>query len=148
MKVILLQDVAKVGRKGSIANVADGFAINSLLPQKKAIIATPDAIKKHEAAMKDKQALDAAHVEKVKKLLAGINGSTVTLEERANDKGHLFAQVQSFELVAALKAQLNVEIDPSWIESHAPIRETGETKLKLSYGGGKAMVTVSVQAKK
>lgn len=146
MKVIMLMDVAKVGRKGTIVTVADGFAANALLPQKKAVIATPDAIKRFEAKQKEKQAADATHVKKVKELLAGIDGKHVTIAGRANEKGHLFAQVQQFELVKAFKDQLGVDIDVAWIEAHAPIKEVGEAKLKLSYEGGKAAVTLYVKA--
>ena len=55
MKVIFIQDVARVGRRGEIKNVADGFVVNVLLPKKQVIIATPNEIKKIEEETKNKE---------------------------------------------------------------------------------------------
>lgn len=144
MKVILLQDVAKIGRKGQIVTVADGFAANALLPTKKAIIATADAVKRHEAAERTKAATLAASQTATAEALKRINGATVRIVAKASEKGSLFAKIHVNDIVAAITKQTACAIESSWMSNAETISEVGEYPIHIVFGAVQSTVTVVV----
>ena len=82
MKIILLQDIKGTGKKGEVKVVADGYALNSLIPNKKAIIATPSEIKKLEAEKIRKMETEKVQEELLSKNLKDVDGKTVELIEK------------------------------------------------------------------
>lgn len=144
MKVILLTNVPKLGNTYDIKDVKDGYARNFLIPQGKAEMATEVKIarldetrKKHEAEVVADRAAFAAHIE-------GLNGKTVTLTEKANDLGHLFAAIHKPELIAAIAGQLGETLDPGYIMSDETIKEIGDHVIEIGDKNSKATITVSV----
>lgn len=134
MKVILLKDVAKVGRKYDVKTVSDGYGINMLIPQGLAIIATADAVKRVEA---DKKKLDAERMiqdELMHKNLKSLDGIVLEVSGKANEKGHLFAGLHQAEIAAALAQQLHINIEPSAIELKQAIKEVGEHMISVKIG--------------
>ena len=126
MKVILLKDTPKIGKKFEIKNVSNGYAQNYLIPNKLAEIAT----KETEARIALAKSL---HDEKTKateaellKKLKGIKDAVITIEEKANDKGVLFAGIRGDELVSHIKKELDLDISPEHIVLKEPIKEIGE----------------------
>ena len=93
MKVILLKDVAKIGRKYDIKNVADGYALNMLIPRGLAVVATEQAMKKVETLKVNDTTDKKIQTELLLKNLEVIKNLTLNLKEKANEKGHLFAGV-------------------------------------------------------
>lgn len=146
MKVILLKDVAKLGKKYEVKNVSDGYGINMLIPEGKAIIATPDAIKKLES---EKKKMDQEKMVQDKLLhdsLKSIDGITITVSGKANDKGHLFAGLHQAEIASALAKQKDVKLDPESITIKNPIKEVGEHKIPVTAGGKTVHFTMVVKA--
>lgn len=131
MKIILLQDVAKVGRKYDIKNVSDGFFRNFLLPRKLAEIATPQTIKSTE--IRKKQSIQEIQIQKdiLEKNIASLEGVKISIKEKTNEKGHLFAGVHKEEISKILKEQKNLDIPSDLIELDHPIKEVGEYKIKV-----------------
>lgn len=132
MKVILLQDVAKIGRKHSIVNVPDGYAQNQLIPNGKAKPATPENLKalKHQTAIVTKSAL--AEEERFFAIKAALNGKKLTLSNLKNDNGHLFAAIKPEAIALAAKAH-GIEIPVSFLEIRRPIKTTGEHSVDLVF---------------
>jgi large subunit ribosomal protein L9 len=98
MKVVLLVDVKKLGQRGSVVTVADGYAMNVLIPQKKAVPATDANIQKAEKAAlaaEGKKEMDAALA---KKALAEIDGKTFTISAKTNDTGGLFEAIRQKQI--------------------------------------------------
>ncbi len=145
MKILLLQDVKSVGKKGEIKNVADGFALNSILPKKFGVIATPDVIKRYEAEQKVKEAENKIQRELAEKTFADLASKTVTIKANASDKGHLFASIHASEILLAVKAQLNIALSQTWIELKQPIKEVGEYKIKLNANGVNGVLNLEIK---
>lgn len=131
MKILLLQDVKAVGRKGDIKQVADGYALNNLLPRKVAIEATPAVIQRYEAEHKLRLEHEKVQKELARETFALLSQKPLVIKANANDKGHLFASLHAGDIINALKYERNINLDPSWIMLIKPIKEIGEYKVKL-----------------
>ena len=135
MKIILLKDIAKLGRKYDIKTVSDGHALNLLIPRGAAIAATPDALKRVEL---EKAKLDGerrVQEELLVKNLEGLKDITLTVSGKANDKGHLFAGMHREEIAREIERQTRLRIDPSFIELDHPIKEIGEHNIIVKAEG-------------
>lgn len=147
MKVILLKDVPKIGRKYEIKNVADGFALNLLIPQGKAQIATDQGVKKIlelKARMESERKIqeDLLH-----KNLKEVSGKEIVYEVKANDKGHLFAQIHKREIIGIIEQSLHVTIDEEHIDLQKPIKEIGVHPIKLKIGEKSGVINITFKAK-
>ncbi len=146
MKVILLKDVAKIGRKYDIKNVADGYALNMLIPRGLATAATDSAVKKVEILKANDTTDKKIQAELLLKNLEVIKNLTLNLKEKANEKGHLFAGVTREMLAAEIAKATRLLIDPESIALPKPIKETGTFKVGVSAMGKSAEFTVIVEA--
>lgn len=131
MKIILLRDVPNVGKKYEVKDVSDGYALNYLMPRKLAEVATPGALKGVD--LRKKQFVQKQEIDKtlMAKTLESIKGVKITLNEKANEKGHLFAQVHKKEVINALKAQKGIELSEDMLDMEHPIKEAGEHKITI-----------------
>jgi len=131
MKIILLKDVPNVGKKYEVKDASDGYALNYLIPRKLAEVATPGAVKNVE--LRRKQGIQQQEIDKnlLTKTLESLKGVKITLNEKANEKGHLFAQVHREEVIKALKEQKGIELAEEMIDMEHPIKETGEHKISI-----------------
>jgi large subunit ribosomal protein L9 len=146
MKVILLRDVARVGKKGTIAEVPDGYARNQLIPSKSAEAATPQNIKKAEQAMGDKVAKAAADEEAFAEVSAKIDGlGELVVTAASNEKGHLFKAVSAEDVAALLKTH-DIDTDLFLISFKEPVKEVGEHPVVLSHAGQTHTITINVKA--
>ncbi len=146
MKVILLKGVQKLGSKLDIVNVSDGFAMNSLFPQKLAELATPTAIARAEKLKLADEAQKKVNEDLLIKNLKSLEGITIELTGRANEKGHLFAGIHKDELVPAIKDASKVDISSEYIVLDKPLKEVGEHKVKIMVQDKTAELTVSIKA--
>ena len=146
MKVILLKDIAKLGKKYDIKTVSDGYGINMLIPEGKAIIATPDAVKRIESEKKKANEEKMVQDKLLHDSLKTIDGVTITVSGRANDKGHLFAGLHQAEIATALLQQKGVNLDPSSIAIKSPIKEVGEHKIQVVAGSKHVFFNLTIKA--
>lgn len=146
MKVIFLKDVQNVGRKYDIKNVADGYAINMLIPRKLAEIATPQAVKRIEEMKNNDLTLKRIQEELLMKNLEVISSLTVTIKGKANEKGHLFAGITKENLVSEILKSSRLNIDPELIQLAKPIKTVGEHKVEIKAGNKKAEFALVVVA--
>lgn len=148
MKVIFLKDVPKVGRRFEAKEVSAGYARNFLIPNKLVEIATKKSLSKLEM-------LKSLHDEKVRetearlmKELETIKGKTITLTEKANEKGHLFAGIHVQELLPHISKELGLELHPEHIKLEKPIKEVGEHQVEVHVQDKTAEFTVIVEEAK
>ena len=99
MKVILLHDVPRVGQKYDVKDVANGYGRNYLLPRKLAEIATEKAIAGVATLKTQHEGETKVRVDLLLKNLESLNDVTVVMQEKANDKGHLFAGIHKEEII-------------------------------------------------
>ena len=131
MKVILLEDVKSLGKKGQLVDVSDGYARNFILSKKKGIEATAKNMNdlKLQNAHEDK--LAAQRLEEAKLFAAEIAKAEVVLELKVGEGGKLFGAVSSKEIAQAAKEQLNMELDKKKLVLPNPIKTVGTTSVSV-----------------
>lgn len=134
MKVILLQDVAKIGKKYDIKNVADGYARNFLLAGGKAILATAEAEKKINLTRQNQAAQFKIKQELLLKAIEDLAGKNIVIKAKASTEGHLFAGLNAEAIAKTIADQAKIEINPSWINLPKPIKVTGIHSLHIKTG--------------
>ncbi len=128
MKVVLLKDVKDMGRAHTEVEVADGHALNFLIPRKMAVLAT--AVARTEASTRVKQVIDRKEldVKLVEERLQQLAEEKVTIIKKANDQGHLYDGVDAREIAVASALPLEA------IKLEKPIKEIGTFEIAVSYG--------------
>lgn len=144
MKVILLKDVPKVGKKYEIKEIADGYARNFLLPHKLAELATHDKVAQLTAVKAKHQAQQEEGEQAIKQTISKLDGTSVTLTAKADERGHLFKKVRANDILAALNKQ-GVILEESMLDMQNPISSVGEHQIKLQASGSKATLTIVVE---
>lgn len=145
MKIILLRDVPKVGKKYETKEVPDGYGRNFLLKRGLAEIATTSAIKRVEEIKKNVEVEKKIQEDLLIKNMEDINGITITLKEKANEEGHLFAGIHKDEIISEIKKETRLDITPGYIELDKPIKKTGEFEIVISVNGKKAKFKLIVE---
>lgn len=145
MKVILIKDIPKIGLKGETKNVSDGYARNYLFPQKLAVQATVQA----KASVKRDKEVAAKRQEKSLKRtsqdIKKLEGFLLTLKERTNDAGGLYAAVTPAKIAAGLK-KAGFQVATEMVDLSEPIKEVGKRKVPLNLPHDfKAKITVEVK---
>lgn len=125
MKVILREDIAGVGRRGDIVDVADGHARNFLLPKGKAISASAGAVNQAESMRKARDVREASAREAARESAAKLAGATLTVPAKAGNEGRLFGSVTAADVADAIVAGTGVAVDRKQINVGA-VRTLGE----------------------
>lgn len=147
MKIVMLKDVKGVGKKHDIKVVADGFALNSLIPQGAAEVATAKALVRVEMVKKTEEAEKKINADLLAKNLKSIHDAVVTVTVDANEKGHLFAGLHSAEIAPLIKEQTCIDVAPEFIQLEKPIKEVGTHKIDVKVQGKSATFTLEVKGK-
>ncbi len=146
MKVILLKDTAKLGKRGEVKEVADGYAINVLIKKGDALMATPSELSKWKAKEESKLHKKALATNTFVQLVDKLDKEPIIITgKKADAKGQLFAQVKETDIVDAIFASTQFSLDPKQVMIEAQIKSLGKHKVILKGGEQKATVTVSVQ---
>ena len=130
MEIILREDIDKLGNRGEIVKVADGYARNFLLPKRLAVRATEankKIVEQERQAHLRREAREKVDAEDLAKMLAGV---TVTIAQKAGEQDQLFGSVTAKDIVEALEKQ-NFTIDRRKIHLDEPIRQLGEYKVAV-----------------
>ncbi len=141
MKVILLKDTPKIGKKGEIKDVSDGFAQNLLFPQQRAERATPQKIAQIQKQMKE---LEDQRKATLKVLVDGLkNIGPIVIHAKATLEGSLFESVTVGKIATASRAQ-GLALPEHSIHLDHPIKHTGEHTVPVSIDTWKGSIVVSV----
>lgn len=135
MKVILLQDVKKVGKKNEIKDVSDGFARNFLFAKNLAKPATPEALRAIEAAEKQREQHKSKEMQKYQALVDRINLLTLRFKVKMGGKGKTFGSVSVAQIQSALKAE-GVDVEKDSIVLEGPIKTLGEKSIEVRFPHG------------
>lgn len=133
MKVILLQDVKSLGKKGEIVNVSDGYARNMILPKKLGVEATGKNLNDLKLQNQHAEKVALEQLEAAKQLAEDIKDKTVEVKIKAGEGGRTFGSVSTKEISAAVKEQLGLELDKKKMMLNEPIKSLGtfEVPVKL-----------------
>ena len=133
MKIILLQDEKKLGKKGDVIEASDGFARNYILPKKIGIEATPKNMNelKLQKASQDKRAQE--QLEAARALAAQLEDKQIVVKIKGGEGGRSFGSVSSKEIATACQEQHGIEVDKKKIQLQESIKSFGsyEVPVKL-----------------
>ncbi|MBF7096066.1 50S ribosomal protein L9 [Alkalibacter mobilis] len=148
MKVILLEDVKGMGKKGDIVNAKDGYFRNFLAPKNLAEEATKENLRKNDEEKQRQQEILEQEISDAKELAKKLSDSTLNIKEKTSDDGRLFGSITSKDLAEAIKTELGLEVDKRKIMLSDPIRNIGRYKVTIkTYAGITGDLTVNVDSK-
>lgn len=146
MKVILLRDVAKLGKRFSIVEVPDGYAQNKLIPQGIVMAATPENQKRIASVTSKQEAAKEMEVGDIKASLAALKEKKVELTVDANAQDHLFKAVKSSDIAQAL-VSMGYALPVDALKLSDPIKALGEYIVPVEFNGVKGEVVVLINRK-
>lgn len=146
MKVILLADVARVGKKYDMVDVAPGYARNFLFARGLAEAVTKSSEKRALEMQKKREEAQKAHEAMLEKALSGVKGVLLTMKRKANEEGHLYAGVTAHEVAEELTKVLHAEFLPDHVLLEKPIKSVGTHEISVLIGGKKAEFSVTVES--
>ena len=147
MKVILAADVEKLGRKGDVVTVADGYGRNFLVPRGLAMTASKGALKQAEQMRRAREELEQKAKEEAAAKVATLGATPVYISARAGEEGKLFGSVTNSDVARAIEEQLGEAIDRRHIRMDDSIRTLGSHQIEVHlHEDVNALVTVEVIA--
>lgn len=146
MQVILLQDVAKLGRRFDVVTVPDGYGLNKLVPQGMAQVASPENVKRVKAQAAKTESDRAVADEAYAAVVAQLKDVVVVVKAEASEEGKLYQAIKDDEIIAAALAQTGVTIEPAWVTIKTPIKQTGEAAVDLTSGEVTTAMQIMVEA--
>lgn len=146
MKVILLQDVKALGKKGELVNASDGYARNFLLPKKLAKEANAQAMNEYKNAEDSKNYKIQTQIEKAEKDKAILNEKVLEISAKAGANGKLFGSITAKEIAANIKEKFGVDVDKRKVIVSSDIKTYGTFTVEIKlYSGISASLTVEVK---
>tara|TARA_Y100001936_G_scaffold171891_1_gene168239 strand:+ start:91 stop:546 length:456 start_codon:yes stop_codon:yes gene_type:complete len=132
MKVILLENVKRIGSIGEIIDVKRGFARNFLIANKKALYASKENIKEVEKIKADLSKKDNEKKKDAAQVAEQINGKEYSVKKLSTENNELYGSVKPTEISKLIKEENKVDIKPSMIQPVEEIKSLGKFKVKIS----------------
>jgi len=129
MKVVLRSDVTNVGHKGDIKEVKDGYARNFLIPKGLAIHANKGVIDQAVSMRKARGAREVKDRELATAIVVQLEATVINVKARVGAEGKLFGLIGSAEIVAAVTAQLSIDLDRHAVRLDTPIKSLGSHEV-------------------
>lgn len=144
MRVILLQDIEKVGKQYEVKEVKDGYAQNFLLPQSLVKPATPENLAWLEAEQSKKKTKEEEELKEIQSVATKIDGIELIVAVKVGDEGQLFESITDQKIIEKL-TELGFKIKKNQINLEEPIKELGEFPVKIVFDHNlEAEITVIV----
>ena len=148
MKVILLEDVKSLGKKGEIVNVNDGYARNFILPKKLGLEATSKNLNDLKLQKQNDEKVAQEKLDAAKALAEEIKEKSITVKIQAGVEGKVFGSISSKEIATEAKKQLNMDIDNKKIVIPDAIKSLGTYNVNIKlHKDVTATLAVKVEAK-
>ncbi len=144
MKVVLLKDVPKLGKKHEVKEVADGFAYNSLIPRGLVVPATKEHMQKAATQVALKAEKEKGFEAAFRGLIKESEETPLVLSGEANEKGHLFKGIRASDIIVAL-GKRGLELKERDIILPAPLKEVGAHEVTLQSGDLKGQLHIIIK---
>ena len=131
MKVILIEDVKKLGKKGDVVDVSDGYARNMLLPKKLGVEATSKNLNDLKLQKAHQQKLAQNSLEAAQAFAKNLENKEVVLTLKGGEGGKTFGSVSAKEISEAAQKQLGMTLDKKKLQLESPIKALGTTLVPL-----------------
>jgi large subunit ribosomal protein L9 len=129
VKVVLRADVNRLGNKGDVLDVADGYARNYLVPRGLALEASPGVVSQAAAMRRSRDIRDARERAAAEEVARALVPQVVRIAARAGGGGRLFGSVTTSDVAAAVREQTGIELDRRRLHLDEPIREVGTFRV-------------------
>ena len=147
MKVILLENLRRIGSIGEIIDVKRGFARNFLIANKKALYASKENIKEVEKVKSNLSKKDDEKKQAAKEILEKINRKNYIIKKLSTENNELYGSVKPTEISKIIKETNKIDIKPSMIQPVKEIKALGKFKVKISlHSAVDAEITINVQS--
>ena len=147
MKIILLENLRKIGSIGDIINVKRGFARNYLIAKKKALYASKENIKEVEKIKSDLDKKDLEKKKEAKKTFEKINGKIFSIKKLSTENNELYGSVKPTEISKIILESAKLELKPSMIQLENEIKALGDFKVKINlHSEVQAIISIKVTA--
>jgi large subunit ribosomal protein L9 len=146
MKVILLKDVGGIGKKNTLKDVSDGYALNFLIARGLAEQATPDKVAAFEKRLQAESAAHSAQEAKNEIILKQLQGSTLVISEKANERGHLYHQLTATQIAAEINKAHHTNVSADAITIPDSLKAVGEYTVTVTLAHHSAQVHVRIEA--
>lgn len=131
MKVILLEEIKNIGKKGDIVQVKDGYARNYLIPRSFAAPATKGNMRMLEDLKKQQSIKDARDKEEAIAISEKLAAEQFVIESKAGEKGKLYGSITSADIAMTVEKQTRIELDKRKIVIETPIKEVGKHTVRV-----------------
>jgi large subunit ribosomal protein L9 len=131
MKVVLLQDVKDLGKKGTLVNASDGYARNFLFPRKLAVEATEGKLKEIEDKKSSEKNKKAMELKAAKELADKLSKVEISFKSKAGEHGKLFGSITSKDIADAIKAQQKIQVDKKKVVLPDAIKTLGTYQVEV-----------------
>jgi len=132
MKVILLENVKRIGSIGEVIDVKRGFARNFLIANKKALYASKENIKEVEKIKSDLSKKDNEKKKEASRIAEQINGKEYSVKKLSTENKELYGSVKPTEIAKLIQEENKIEVKPSMIQPVEEIKSLGKFKIKIS----------------
>ena len=146
MKVILLRDVAAVGKRDAVKEVADGYALNFLIPRGLAQEASAKNTAEHDKRQKISEITAQAQDAQFQELARKLSEDKISLKVKANEFGHLYESISAKRIASEITKKYKQAISDNSVILDEPIKKAGEAKIEIRLGRHQATTTVEVVA--
>ncbi len=135
-RLLLLEDVENLGRKGEVVAAKRGYAFNFLIPQGVALFATKDSLRRQKKLQDERQKIADADRQVAEEMAKRLEGETVGFQVKVDHDGHMYGSVSTLDIVDAIKLQTGLELDKRFVQLKHPIKATGvyDISLRLKEG--------------
>ena len=148
MEVLLLDDVAGLGKKNDLLVVKEGFALNCLLPHRQAIVATPTVRRRYAEQIRKRAEERVVEDEFKRSSAAQLSGKEIAFSKKVTKTGKLYAAITEKHIAEEAKKQLNIDVDEKTLNLGDQIKSTGEFEVSAAYGDHQQTFKVIVKAEK
>ncbi|MFY9461632.1 MAG: 50S ribosomal protein L9 [Candidatus Sungiibacteriota bacterium] len=136
MRVILLQDIKSLGKKGEVKEASAGYARNFLFPKGLAKPATQGALLELEKTKETAVKRSEEETGRLRSLAAHLAKTTLVIKTKIGERGKAFGALTAAKIRDALAHQEKINIEKDWIDLEEPIKQTGEHRVKIKFPHG------------
>ena len=147
MKVILLENLKRIGSIGEVIDVKRGFARNFLIANKKALYASKENIKEVEKIKAELSKKDNEKKKQASQIAEQINGKEYSVKKLSTENNELYGSVKPTEISKVIQEENKIDINPSMIQPVEEIKALGKFKVKISlHSEVDAEITINVSS--
>ncbi len=131
IQILLIENVPKIGKKGDIVTVSDGYGRNFLIRKHMGVIPTSQDIAKYKAQIDKAHYTEQARIQELQQLKEKLEAYSITFTVKTNKEGHLFGAIKESDIILRIKDSFGISLDKSMIIIDHPIKAIGEYTVQV-----------------